>query len=72
MNGLDIIIRDNLKWHARALVAAIQRDQVEHASTLYAAGLSAVDASLFPAEHAGIYQIEYDRAWDERRATRGL
>lgn len=67
MNGLDTIIRDNLKWHARATVAAFERGRADRYDYL----------GVPP--HAGTYG-EYEQyfldalssALVERRATRGL
>ena len=69
MNGLDTIIRDNLKWQARALVAVNERS---------VPGWSARADNILRSspEPSGVewdaFLDLYRAALRERRATRGL
>lgn len=68
MNGLDTIIRDNLKWQARAWVAAAQRGQDARVVAIGAAILAEPRTSPI-ARLAAELLVD---ASAERRATRGL
>ena len=67
MNGLDIIIRDNLRWQARAEAAAHQRGQGDKLARIVAASPLNADHDDFY-----LYAREHRQAWLERAATRGL